>query len=189
MQLLCRGDIEQFVFVDEAGFKRTPPQRGHALVGRDVPYLHRFNRGAQHNLIMAYWARGPLTYVIDTRKTTAAVFDQFMVDYLLPELQPFGGGADTIPCSAVVLDGAPFHYGKFRERNPIELAFGALRKRLARLVYANPGGHIPYLIVRALDMVTAHEAQRTVRRSGYYLDEHGLLVDRPEAEWSMRRAP
>ena len=95
-----------FVFVDEMGCDRRD-RYAYDIKGKATVKKRKLFRGKHVSAILAITNEGVLDFNIVTGGVSAETFDHFVINTLLPKLQPFNG---INPCSVVVLDNVSIHH-------------------------------------------------------------------------------
>ena len=106
---IYQGYSNLFVFVDEMGCDRRDRYRSFAygIKGKTPMKKQNLFRGEHISAIVAMTNKGVLDFNIVTGGVSAETFDYFVINALLPKLQPFNV---VNPCSVVVLDNASIHH-------------------------------------------------------------------------------
>ena len=106
MSKLANWTAEQLIFIDEsAANERTADRKyGWAPVGLTPQESRPFQRSKRWSLCPAYTIDGYMTWEIVHGSFTAASFEDFIENKVLPLCNPF-----PLPRSVIVMDNAPIH--------------------------------------------------------------------------------
>ena len=106
MSKLSGWTADQLIFVDEsAANERTADRKyGWAPVGVTPCEAHPFGRSKRWSLCPAYTIDGYITWEIVHESFTAALFEDFIKNKVLPLCNPF-----PLPRSVIIMDNAPIH--------------------------------------------------------------------------------
>ena len=106
---IYQGYSNMFVFVDEMGCDRRDRYRSFAYSIKGKTPMKKGNlfRGEHVSAIVAMTNERVLDFNLVTGGVSAETFDHFVINALLPKLQPFNGAN---PCSIVALDNASIHH-------------------------------------------------------------------------------
>ena len=170
-------DARQLLFVDECGSNiALTPRYGWARKGQRVTGSVPRNRGKNTTLIAALGFEGMSESMIMEGSATAAVFERYVEEVLVPHLQPG---------HIVIMDNLSCHKGsKIRQLieargcqmlflpsyspdfSPIEEAFSKLKAFLRR-TGARTHELLQEAIIQALQTITAQDAHGWFRHCGY----------------------
>lgn len=175
---------EQLVFVDESGANITlTPRYGRAPRGeRCVGKVPR-NWGKNTTLMAAMTLAGVQTAAVIEGAMDRPVFDQFIAQFLVPQLRPGQviiwdnlsvhksvDAAELIEAAGCRVVPLPSYSPDF---NPIEQLFSKLKAHLRRANQRSVEG-LWEAIGTGLDQITAQDARGWFEHCGYHLDGQSL---------------
>jgi transposase len=193
-----RDDLQQFtanqiVYIDESGSNRRNGDRimGYTEEGVRVIVSRWLQKKERVSVLPVYTIKGYITSVTFIGSLTGAIFEDFIIEQLLPLCNPF-----PAPRSVIIIDNASVHY-ELQDRiieacryrnvwirwlppyspdfNPIEESFGDIKayiRRMYRKEYGKYGDYREYVewVVRKVGTgaATARRIQGHFRNAGIY---------------------
>ena len=176
---------EFFIFVDEMGSDKTDRMRtfAYSLKGNPSIVKKLLWRGEHASAIVGMSSSKIIDFHIVSGSVTAETFDHFVIDALLPHLQPFNG---INPHSVIVLDNASIHHSSdalaLTEKagsvvqflppyspdfNPIEEAFSKVKSVLKANEKAWSNLDTETAVAAALNCITGEDCRSWCSHCGY----------------------
>jgi hypothetical protein len=109
MRKLADWTAEKLIFLDEsAANERTADRKyGWAPVGSTPHEMRSLQHSERCSILPTYTVNGFMTWDIGHGSYTAALFEEFIENKVLPMCNPFPG-----PRSVIIMDNAPIHQSK-----------------------------------------------------------------------------
>lgn len=182
---IYKGHPEFFVFIDETGTDRRDSMRKYAysLQGKPAVASKLMVRGQRVSAIVSMSCNGILDFHTSTGSTCGADFHHFVLDALIPHLQPFNG---VNPHSIVVLDNASIHHvpqvvsaiestGALvqflppysPDYNPIEMAFAKTKSTLKLYEQEWQDFDTETSVIAALNTITKEDCEAWIAHCNY----------------------
>lgn len=167
MRAQWRDDIQNFtanqiVTVDESGSDSRTGDRhfGYSSKGARAVVRRWLSNRKRVSVLPAYTVEGYITAKTFEGTCTAAIFEDFIIDQLLPLCNPYSNAR-----SIIVLDNASVHHSRKEflmeacllrgvwllflppyspDLNPIEESFGVLKSHICRTYRSERGNHATY---------------------------------------------
>lgn len=146
MRKLADWTAEQLIFLDEsAANERTADRKyGWAPVGSTPHEMRSLQRSERWSILPAYTVNGFMTWDIRHGSYTAALFEEFIENKVLPMCNPFPG-----PRSVIIMDNAPIHQSKVPSSLVAPLTARGCRKYVMKQGYCLSFClHIPLISIR-----------------------------------------
>ena len=180
-----KGHPEFFIFIDETGTDKRDMMRKYAysLQGKPAAASKIMVRGQRVSAIVGMSCNGILDFHTNTGTTSGDKFYDFVLDALVPHLQPFNGSNSH---SVVVLDNASIHHVPHvvstlqstgalvqflppysPDLNPIELAFAKTKSLLKLYEQEWQNCDTEISVITALNMITKEDCKSWISHCGY----------------------